>query len=313
MKYRIALTMAMALLTAVALTACLSSEKRATAESNFNPAQRNGKMKSVLVVTVTKGFRHDSIPLAEETIKMLGEKSGGWMTDFVRNDDEMKQKMTAEALKNYDAIIFANTTGVLPLPDPQGLLDYIKSGKGFVAMHSGSDTFHEWPGSSSGISAYVQMLGGEFKTHGAQCAIDGHILDPKHPAMTAVVKAGEKTAKAAADAVDLKKNTAATGKIWKAFDEIYILKNVDRANLHVLVSLPAHPNDGSKEAGTPGESLIAWCKAYGKGRVFYTSLGHRQEMWRDPLYQEHIIGGIKFAIGTAKGATKPNPEAAPVK
>lgn len=311
MKKQIAMTLATAVLSAITLAACLSAEKRVEPTPASVRAQRNGKMKNVLVVTVTKGFRHGSIPVAEETIKMLGEKSGAWATDFVRNDDEMKEKMTADALKNVDTIIFANTTGVLPLPDPQGFLDFIKAGKGFVAMHSGSDTFHSWPGSNASVSEYVQMLGGEFLTHGRQCPIDGHILDPKHPAMTAVVKAGEKGLPGAG--VNLEKNTAAAGKIWKAFDEIYILKNVDRPNLHVLVSLDKYPPDGNEKAGTPGEHLISWCKSYGKGRVFYTALGHRDEMWRDPLYQEHITGGIKFALGLEKGATKPNPEASPVK
>jgi uncharacterized protein len=283
-----------------------------------NAAQKNPKR--VLVVTTTTGFRHDSIPLAREILKTLGDKHG-WQTETVDIEQAeygkpdtrdkiaalLAQKMSPDALKNYDAIVFANTTGVLPLPDPQAFLDFVKSGKGFVAMHSGSDTFHEWPGSSAKVSEYIQMLGGEFQTHHAQCAVDGIILDGKHPATKPLVKAGKETSASAANAVDLKKNTAATGSIWKAFDEIYILKNVPRADLNVLVYMDSHPKDGSADAGKPGEHLLSWCRQYGKGRVFYTALGHRQEIWRDPLYQEHIVGGIKFALGTAKGSTKPNP------
>src|SRR5204863_8665749 len=70
-------------------------------------------------------------------------------------------KMSVENLKQYDAVIFANTTGDLPLPDPQGFIDWVKAGHGFAAMHSGSDTFH-------GFKPYIEMLGGEFQTHGAQ-------------------------------------------------------------------------------------------------------------------------------------------------
>jgi type 1 glutamine amidotransferase len=261
--------------------------------------------KHLLVVTVTKGFRHDSIPVAEETIQSLGEKTGAWDTDFVRTDEDMQAKMTPDALKKYDAVIFANTTGVLPLPDPQGFLDYIKAGHGFVAMHSGSDTFHSWPGSKpEDVSAYVQMLGAEFRGHNRQCAIDAQILDRDHPATKPIVKAGTTPPKTD---VDLKQNTEAVGTTWKAFDEIYLFKNVDRPNLHVLLALDKGPDDGSNEAGRPGEYLVSWCKPYGKGRVFYTSLGHRQEMWHDPLYQQHITGGIAFALGLAKGSTKPNP------
>src|SRR2546422_1877137 len=114
--------------------------------------------KKLLVVTVTKGFRHSSIPSAEKVLGELAQKSGAFEVDYVRNDEEMAKKMTADALKNYDGVIFANTTGELPLPDKQAFLDWIKSGKGFVGMHSAADTFHPFP-------AYAEMLGGEFKAH----------------------------------------------------------------------------------------------------------------------------------------------------
>lgn len=293
----------------------------AAATQSARAAQK--ETKRVLVVTATTGFRHGSIPVAREVIKMLGEKNG-WETEYADIDpadygnpelkDKLRErvgallaeKMSPAALKRYDAIVFANTTGVLPLPDPQGFLDWIKSGKGFVAMHSGSDTFHEWPG-GSGVSEYIKMLGGEFETHHAQCAVDGIILDSTHPATKSLVKAGKNRTEN--ETPDLKKNTVVVGKIWKAFDEIYILKNVARPDLNVLVTMDHYPNDGSPDAGKPGEHLLSWCRQYGKGRVFYTALGHRDEMWRDPLYQEHIVGGIKFALGIAKGSTKPNPNA----
>src|SRR5690349_10978609 len=144
-------------------------------------ATQNGTHKKhLLVVTVTKGFRHaDSIAVAEPILQTMGERNGKWDTDFVRTDEEMQSKMTAEALKKYDTVVFANTTGVLPLPDPKGFLDYIKAGHGFVATHSGSDTFHEWPGSSAKVSDYIEMLGGEFLTHHSQCAVYAKMEDPK--------------------------------------------------------------------------------------------------------------------------------------
>lgn len=263
--------------------------------------------KHLLVVTVTKSFRHGSIPVAEKTIQQLGDSTGDWDTDFVRDDDEMKAKMTPDALKKYDAVVFANTTGVLPLPDPQGFLDYIKAGHGFAAMHSGSDTLHEWPGGKSGeVSAYIDMLGGEFLTHHNQCAIDAHVEDPSSPATKAIVKAAKGVKPDTQK--DLTKETLPVtdvkGVTWKAYDEIYLLKNNDRTKVHVLLSLDKYPNDGSPEANQPGDHLISWVKSYGKGRVFYTELGHRDEMWRDPNYQAHVTGGIRFALGIAGGSTK---------
>lgn len=262
-------------------------------------------IKRVLVVTVTKGFRHDSIPDAEETIKALGDQSGHWETDFVRTDEEMQQKMTPQALNRYDAVIFANTTGVLPLPDPQGFLDYIKAGHGFAAMHSGSDTFHQWPGAPpDAVSAYVEMLGGEFLTHHAQSAIAIHFDDPNNPATRAIAAIARRTP-ASHDLSDpaLHEHTFAEGGVWKVFDEIYLLKNNPRTGVHVLLSIDHYPNDGSAEANQPGDHLVSWVKSYGAGKVFYTILGHRKEVWHDPLYQRHIQGGIDFVLGLGRGST----------
>ena len=125
--------------------------------------------KKVLVVTVTKGFRHSSIPTAEKVLAELGKESSAFTVDYARvepNDPQFKgadgkpdkdkvdaaikavlaEKMSPAALKKYDAVIFANTTGDLPLPDKQAFLDWIKSGKGFVGMHSATDTFHGFRG-----------------------------------------------------------------------------------------------------------------------------------------------------------------------
>ena len=115
--------------------------------------------KSVLVVTVTKGYRHGSIPIAEKVLAELGQKSGVYVVDYARVEPGQPQfrgsngkpdaekvdaaisrvlaeKMNSQALSNYDAVIFANTTGELPLPDRQAFLDWLRSGKGFVGTHS---------------------------------------------------------------------------------------------------------------------------------------------------------------------------------
>jgi type 1 glutamine amidotransferase len=252
----------------------------------FNTAAQAAP-KKVLVVTVTKGFRHSSIPTAEKVLAELGEKSGDFTVDYVRNDADMAEKMTAAALNNYDGVIFANTTGILPLPDKQAFLDWIKSGKAFIGMHSASDTFH----GKDEVDPYIEMLGGEFKEHHAQAEVDCINQDSKHPACKPLPPS------------------------WHLKDEIYLMKNFDRSKVHGLLMLDKHPNDK-----TPGDYPIAWCKEYGKGRVFYTSLGHREDVW-DPstapsfkrenprevseLYQKHILGGIRWALGLEKGSAKP--------
>src|SRR5437667_2928797 len=238
----------------------------------------------LLVVSVTKGFRHSSIPTAERVLGELGKKGGAFTVDYVRNDQEIAEKMSAESLKQYDGVIFANTTGELPLPDNQAFIDWIKSGKAFIGMHSASDTFHGFP-------PYIEMLGGEFQTHHAQVKVDCKNHDLNHPAT---------------------RHLSAT---FTVFDEIYLLKNFHRDQVHVLLALDAHPNDR-----TPGFYPIAWCKEFGKGRVFYTALGHREDMWDadtpekftrenskevSAAYQKHILGGIQWALGLEKGDAKP--------
>lgn len=298
------------------------------ADKKVAPKSGQKAKKHLLVVSTTTGFRHDSIPLAREVIEKLGNDTGAWDTDFAdapldmygqQGTNEGKQalrdaikkvladKMSPASLAKYDAVVFANTTGELPLPDPQGFLDYIKAGHGFAAMHSGSDTFHSWPtdyeGKGTGTpTPYVQMLGGEFETHHAQSENSMIIRDTTHPAMKAIADAGKK---GVPPVEDIHKNTSPEGQTWRTFDEIYLLKNNDASKVHVLLDLDKYPADKSADAGKPGQHLIAWSKLYGKGRVFYTVLGHRQEMWRDPYYQEHVKGALLYVLGLAKGSPAP--------
>ena len=256
--------------------------------------------KRVLVVSTTTGFRHSSIPTAETVLGKLAESSGQFTVDYARvepNEDRFKgadgkpdkdkvteaitavlaEKMSPAALKNYDAVIFANTTGDLPLPDPEAFMEWIRSGNAFIGMHSATDTFPGFP-------AYTEMLGGHFRTHGPQVEVEIINQDPQCSACRHL------------------------GPTWTVFDEIYQMKQFDRSKVHGLLTLDSHPNDK-----TPGDYPIAWRKEYGKGRVFYTSLGHREDIW-DPAwtdqkgqrknppevsrqYQQHILGGIRWAMG----------------
>ena len=266
--------------------------------------------KKLLVVTTTTGFRHASIPTLEKTLSQLAKESGAFTVDFVRQPPghaatgfpaKLKpdateaekaafevneaawqaalkselQKLSPESLKNYDGVIFASTTGDLPIPDKQGFLDWIKAGHAFIGIHAAGDTFHGWP-------EFIEMLGGEFAHHGKQAGVECLNQDPTNPA------------------------TASLGKSWTiSLEEIYQFKNYDPAKVHDLLILDKHP-----ETGAPGHFGVAWCKDYGKGKVFYTSIGHREDIIdADPnlkdrknfveisqAYQTHLLGGIKWAL-----------------
>jgi type 1 glutamine amidotransferase len=265
--------------------------------------------KKLLVVTTTTGFRHSSIPTLEKVLAQLGNDSGEFTVDFVHQPpgkpanvkrdatDEEKaayntaeakweetlktalQKLSPESLKNYDAVVFASTTGDLPIPDPQGLLDWIRQGHAFIGIHAASDTFHNWPG-------YIDMLGGEFAHHGPQVSVECLNEDPQHPA------------------------NAKLDKTWTiSQEEIYQFKNYDATKVHDLLIMDKHP-----ETHADGHFPVSWCKTYGDGRVFYTSLGHREDIIdADPdlkdrknspeiskAYQAHVLGGIEWALGLKK-------------
>ena len=201
--------------------------------------------KKLLVVTTTSSFRHSSIPTAEKILAQLAKDSGEFTVDFVQQppghpaagfpaklkadatdadraafntaeaafNEKLKvvlQKMSPENLKNYDGVIFASTTGDLPLPDPQGFLNWIKAGHAFIGIHAASDTFHKWPD-------FAAMLGGEFATHGPQVGVECLNEDPAHPA------------------------TAHLGKSWTIQrEEIYQFKNYDATKVHDLLILDKH-------------------------------------------------------------------------
>ncbi|HEY0454750.1 MAG TPA: ThuA domain-containing protein, partial [Verrucomicrobiae bacterium] len=181
-------------------------------------------------------------------------------------------------------VIFANTTGDLPIPDRKAFIDWVHDGHAFIGMHSASDTLHH----GKGDPAYIDMLGGEFQTHNEQVSVDAINRDTSHPA------------------------TKHLGPTFTVFDEIYIIIKYNPAKVHELLSLDAHPN--SKK---PGHYAISWCKDFGQGKVFYTSLGHREDVWSpdekgrknskevSEAYQKHILGGIKWALGLEPGDGTP--------
>jgi len=246
-----------------ALTWCCSSSTGA-GDNPGSPSPTNPPAR-VLVVTHTEGFRHSSIPIAESTIAALGERSGFFTLSFCRTRDDVVRLLTPSGLAAFDAVVFANTTGNLGAPDLNALLNWIRDGHGFAGMHSASDTYHEAP-------SYLDMLGNEFRTHGDQAAVDAIVENMSHPASSPL------------------------GSRFRVFDEIYMFTKPNRGSVTMLLSLDRHPADGLPEAGQPGDLPLAWAKTYGQGRVFYTALGHREDVWQNPLYQQHVLGGIQWVL-----------------
>jgi type 1 glutamine amidotransferase len=261
-------------------------------------AAKAAKKRQVLFFTKSSGYEHsvvrkrDAEPThTEKVLKELGEKN-----NFEVTHTKDGGVFTAENLAKYD-VIFFYTSGDLttvgtdknPPMSPAGkeaLLDAIKKGKGFVGTHAASDTFRRpdgfvWDGDKA--DPYIKMLGGEFIAHGSQQP--GKILcaDAKFPGM-AGLKDG-----------------------FELHDEWYSLKNL-APDLHVLLynaTWSLKNTDGNSSYRRPPYPST-WIRMHGKGRVFYTSMGHREDVWTNPLFQGVLTGGIKWAAGDVKADVRPN-------
>ena len=241
-------------------------------------------MKRLLVLGEEKGYRHEAVSHAMATIERLGRESGLWVTT-IRTDTEVltKQKLeyNAKNLNDFDAVLFY-TGGELEMKPEQkaSLLSFVHDdGKGFIGVHSATITFTSWP-------EYGEMIGGYFDEH-PWVTFDAPIIveDPNFPGM----------------------------QPWpKSFilkDEIYQMKDYSRDKVRVLMRLDAskldlnNPHVHRKDR----DFAVTWAKTYGKGRVFYSTLGHVDQNWDDPRFQEMYLEAIKWAMGLVDADVTPRP------
>jgi hypothetical protein len=148
----------------------------------------------------------------------------------------------------------------------------VAAGKGFLASHCGSDTFH-----SAGESRqeqekrdpYIAMLGGEFIVHGSQQEATMKVADPHFPGLKGV-------------------------QDFKLKEEWYALKNF-APDLHVIL---VQSTSGMHDAMYERPDFPAtWARKHEKGRVFFTSMGHRDDVWKNEIFQNLLMGGLAWALG----------------
>jgi hypothetical protein len=250
----------------------------------------------VLFFTKSAGYQHSAIKRnngelshAEKVLTELGTSHG-----FEVTSTKNGSVFTADNLKAYD-VIFFYTTGDLtqlgeykeppmPVEGKKALLDAIRAGKGFVATHSAADTFHS---AGEGFATqtveqrdpYIQMLGGEFIRHGPQQEARMKVVSPKFPGCEKIQKE------------------------FRIKDEWYSLKNF-ASNLHVILVQATQGMDGT-DYQRP-DYPATWARMHGKGRVFYTSMGHREDVWTNPIFQAVLLGGISWASGNVEAKVPPN-------
>jgi uncharacterized protein len=280
----------------------------------LSAAEPDTKPKKVLLVTHSGGFIHDSVGVAEEVLTALGVKEGFTVTTYrftgdpaakvkvkgkTKDDPETETnaleaysknfrsrtgkpvepencgRINKQMLKKFDCVFFFTTGDPVNKEELTDLLDWIKAGGAFVGTHCATDTLYSQP-------SYGDMIGGYFRTHPSGLQdVKLKFEDPKHPAAVGFTP----------------------DEIYK--DEIYIFKDepYSREKLHIILSA-----EGFMPKATPrkdSDYALAWCKDYGQGKVFYTAFGHQKQVWNDVKFQAHLIGGMKWAMGQAKGDATP--------
>ncbi len=216
----------------------------------------------VLIFCKTAGFHHASIAVGIPAIIKLGQEH-----NFDVDTTTDATKFIYDNLKQYAAVIFLSTTGdVLNDAQQAEFEKYIRSGGGFVGVHSATDTEYDW-------AWYGNLVGAYFRNHpSVQQVATLHIVDPNFPA------------------------TKGLPKEWSRKDEWYNFKWI-APNLHVLITIDEKTYTG----GNNGDNHpMSWYHEYDGGRAFYTALGHTDESYSDPLYLGHLLGGIEYAMGNAK-------------
>jgi len=261
------------------------------------------KVKKVLFFSKSSGYEHSVIKRkdgqpahAEKILAQLGPENG---IEFSFSKDG--SLFTPAYLKQFDAFFFY-TTGDLTAPGgdknppmtPAGkeaFLDAIKSGKGFIGTHSATDTFHtnepdgfdtknrkpRYQNYGDKADPYVRMIGAEFIMHGKQQVAKMRVASPKFPGMPR------------ADV--------------SLLDEWYSLKDFAK-DLHVLLVQETEGMTGAPYQRPPFPAT--WARMHGQGRVFYSSMGHREDVWENPMFQELIFGGINWAVGNVDADVTPN-------
>ncbi len=219
---------------------------------------------NVLVFSKTAGFRHASIEDGKKALLELG-KQKGFKVDTTEDATMFQQKH----LQQYNVVVFLSTTGNI-LDEAQQLefQRFIQAGGGYVGIHAAADTEYEWPW-------YGKLVGGYFNGH------------PNNPNVReADIQRIDKT----------HISTQHLPDIWHRNDEWYDYKNLNE-NMKVLLNL----DESTYEGGNNGKHHpIAWYHEFDGGRAWYTGGGHTSESFAEPLFLEHIWGGIQYAAGKGK-------------
>jgi type 1 glutamine amidotransferase len=223
-------------------------------------SDNGGDSASLLVFSRTAAYRHDSIPAGIQALTKLASERG-WQLSAT----EDASRFSDAGLADYNVVVFLSTTGdVLDDAQQAAFERFIRSGKGFIGIHSATDTEYDWPW-------YGELVGAYFREHPSVQAADVVVEDAQNPA------------------------TAALPNPWRRSDEWYAFQSNPRAKVHVLLSLDENSYTPGV-ANMEGDHPIAWCHDYDGGRAFYTALGHTSESYADPRFMGQLAGAVSWVL-----------------
>jgi type 1 glutamine amidotransferase len=218
----------------------------------------------ILYITHSAGFRHDCLPVSQQTLFDIGARTGKLQITATEDLSALND------LREYAAVAFF-TSGELALSDTQkeSLLAFIRNGGGFAGFHSATDTLYTWP-------EYGDLIGARFDGHPWTQSVRIDIEDPDHPAVRHLAPS------------------------FMITEEIYQFREFTRDRVRVLMTLD-----------NPGDFPLAWTRAYGNGRVFYTALGHFEDTWRDARFQQMVEQSLLWVTKQIDGEVAPQPVVQP--
>ncbi|MEK7256699.1 MAG: ThuA domain-containing protein, partial [Bacteroidota bacterium] len=215
----------------------------------------------ILVFSKTAAFRHESIAAGKASLLKMAQERG-FQVDTTENDSAFYE----DNLKKYNAVIFLNTTGDVLNPEQQNNFErFIQAGGGYVGIHAATDTEYGWPW-------YGKLVGAYFESHPNNPNVkegEYFVTDKNHPACDSLPERFKRT------------------------DEFYNFKQIS-PDIKVLVNIDEKTYTG----GTNGDNHPAsWYQEYDGGRSFYTAMGHTDETFSEPLFLNHLWGGISYVLG----------------
>jgi type 1 glutamine amidotransferase len=252
--------------------------------------------RKILIYSKTAGFRHSSIAIGVKTLSLMGTKTGAY-TSFATEDESYFEP---QKLKDFDGVFMVSTTGDFLKPTKgdakekaareevlrKSLMEFVNSGKGLMGLHAATDSYPKsWP-------SYAGLIGGGFQSHPWTKLVPVKNVDPNN-----VVNAG------------------LDGRDFEVDDEIYQfrLDTAKATELRFLLVLDVAKMGKDAAKGnrkTDGPYPVSWIANHGKGRVYYCSLGHREQIFWNPLVLKHYLAGIQFALGDLPADATPTANAA---